>query len=262
MRKYIYILLTVLLAGCEYIPFDQHYIAVGKQPLRSRALLVEFTGRKCSNCPTAAETAHHLLEEYGDSLVVVAMHPEQSAFCQSKKPEYDYTCEAAGYYFEQMGGTASVAFPKGVVNMTSSLLDYAQWATYVQQATTTAAAGTVHIEVESVTDRTLSLQLTASSDQPEKLQLAVWLTEDSIVGPQVQPEGNEIMTYVHNHMLRAEIYKEPAQTEVHFTYDFPETFHNQAIRMEHCTVVAVLMREKDMQVLDVEQKAIIRAQKK
>ena len=72
--------LALLLAGCQVIPEDQQLLPLPNAQPVSNALLIEFTGFLCVNCPTAAEEARHLHEAYPDNLVVVAMHPADNLF--------------------------------------------------------------------------------------------------------------------------------------------------------------------------------------
>lgn len=261
MKKIIYIVLTCLLASCTYIPFDQHYIPVGKQPLRSRALLLEFTGFKCLNCPKAAAEAHALLEEYADSLVVVEIHPSQNGFCETDRPEWDYSSAAGDAIYAQLGGTASTSLPAGVINLATQMMDYAAWQTAVESAVTQPTHRSVHIADLSLADRQLTINYTVTS-LSETLSIAgtqvrLWLTEDSIVGPQRLPDGTTNMEYVHNHVLRDEILLKASEPTAQLQYAIPEQVHGQNVRLEHCHLVAILEDAATSKVLDAEEVAVI-----
>ncbi len=260
MKKYIYILFLLVLSSCTYIPFDQHYIPMGRQPLRSRALLMEFTGFKCLNCPKAAAEAHTLLEEYADSLVVVEIHPSQNGFCETDRPEWDYSCPAGDAIYAQLGGTSGTSLPTGVVNMATSMIEFAAWQTAVESAVLQVNHGSVHIADLSLDERQLTIHYNVISDSESfsiaGTQVRFWLTEDSIVGPQRLPDGSTNMEYVHNHVLRDEMLLKASEPIDQLQYAIPEQVHGQDVKMEHCHVVAILEDVATKKVLDAESVAI------
>ena len=88
--------IALLLVGCQVIPEDQQLLPLPSAKPGSNALLIEFTGFLCVNCPTAAEEAQSLHETYPDNLVVVAMHPADNHFTQTTLPQLsqDLKCAA------------------------------------------------------------------------------------------------------------------------------------------------------------------------
>ena len=71
------LVLGSLLAACEVIPAGERdnviFTPTDSTALQRTSLLIEYSGWQCVNCPTAAEEAHHLKEQYGENLVVVVM---------------------------------------------------------------------------------------------------------------------------------------------------------------------------------------------
>ena len=94
--KYIAIgLMSMLLAACEVIPDGQReevlFTPVDPTAIKRTSLLIEYSGWQCVNCPTAAEEAHRLKEQYGENLVVVVMHPESNPNTRhNNKPALNY----------------------------------------------------------------------------------------------------------------------------------------------------------------------------
>ena len=84
------VLVTGLLAACEVIPAGEHdkviFTPADQTAIKRTSLLIEYSGWQCVNCPTAAEEAHRLKEQYGDNLVVVVMHPESNPNTRHNKP--------------------------------------------------------------------------------------------------------------------------------------------------------------------------------
>ena len=76
------LVLGSLFTACEVIPEDDRITEVftptDPTAIKRTSLLIEYSGWQCVNCPTAAEEAHHLKEQYGENLVVVVMHPESN----------------------------------------------------------------------------------------------------------------------------------------------------------------------------------------
>lgn len=263
MKKLLYILIPLLLASCELIPEDEQLIPVGPLPYRSRTLVTEFTGFLCVNCPNAALAAHELLDLHGDSLVVVEMHPASNTFCQTQKPEYDFTCPAADVYYKHLGGSATTGFPTGVVDFTSGLQDYTAWPALVSASRQKQKQASLSLSVQADTNRSLSVSYSVSATaEPLSLNVLFWLVEDSIVGPQRMPDGSTNMSYVHNHVLRTALTPDPwgiahqAQADdaaLHqLTALAPDSVNGQAVRLSKCAVVAVAL-DAERHVQDVVQ---------
>lgn len=167
--------------SCEVIPENERLIPVETESAGERThVLLEFTGFRCVNCPTAAETAMNLQAVYGERLTVVALHPASNPFTQGK---YDYTCPAADSIYKWMGGDATTPFPAGNLDMKMYegewFVNMSEWATMVYQA---------------MSD-TVVPDLAAA-------ERSYWLVEDSIQGVQAMPDGSVNMEYYHRHVLR------------------------------------------------------------
>ena len=181
MRKLFIYMVILALCSCEVIPEDERLIPVVTESSGQRThVLLEFTGFRCVNCPTAAETALNLQALYGERLTVVALHPASNPFTQGK---YDYTCPAADSIYQWMGGDATTPFPTGNLDMQpyegSWFVNMSEWATMVYQA--------------------MSDTVVPNLDAAE---LSYWLVEDSIQGVQAMPDGTVNMEYYHRHVLR------------------------------------------------------------
>ncbi len=214
---------VVLLTGCEVIhekdrliPFD------GESGGTRKHVLIEFTGFRCVNCPTAAEKAQLLKEQYGEQLYVVSMHPASNPFTQGK---YDYTCPAADSIYRHMGGEASTPFPTGNINMAkykeSYFIDPSEWATALYQAT----------------------KDTVSTTQLADAQVSYWLIEDSVKGVQAMPDNTVNTEYYHRHVLRSIAHDE------HF--EIQDGWNRTQL-----SVLRVLSDPKDNHILQVYEKKI------
>ena len=181
MRKLFIYMVIVLFCACEVISEDERLIPVDGPSGTRRHVLLEFTGFRCVNCPTAAELAATLQAAYPDQLYVVSLHPASNPFTQGA---YDYTCPAADSIYRFLGGTASTPFPTGNINLSEHdgdrLADMNEWSSWLYE----------QVRAEQKT-------------YPEQdLQRSYWLVEDSVPGVQAMPDGSVNMQYYHRHLLR------------------------------------------------------------
>ena len=195
------------LVGCPVIPENERLIEI---PITVTGdvhphVLIEYTGFRCVNCPLAAEEAHELQQIYGDKLIVVAMHPASNPFTQGL---YDYTCSESDIYYQWMGGTASTPFPTGNIDMlrheNDYFIDYLDWPAQIGERMnhTTDVRIQTTANYDTLT-RDITINTTAYAGEVIDVELVLWLTEDSIAGAQMMPDGTANMEYTHNHVLRA-----------------------------------------------------------
>lgn len=176
-------MIGLILCGCEVIDEKDRLLPVPMPTMSDgRAhVLVEFTGFRCVNCPSAAQTAQALKDIYDERLVVVALHPESNPFTQGT---YDYTCPEADEVYRFMGGTATTPFPTGNIDMQATengyFIDPVEWTAQLR----TVMADTLW-------------------DPNSLYDISYWLVEDSVLGAQAMPDGTVNMHYYHRHVLRA-----------------------------------------------------------
>ena len=215
---YIYMVLVMgLLAACEVIGPGEHnkviFTPTDPSAVKRTSLLIEYSGWQCVNCPTAAEEAHRLKEQYGENLVVVVMHPESNPNTRhNNKPALNYTCPEADSIYIMMGGTNTTPFPTGNVNMLKDetkgyFNDYDKWGTLISQAYASPKPILLTTEASMIDTNVIfvAVDITNLNTQAiEEATLQVWLTEDSVMGSQKKPEGTD-KNYAHNHLMRASI---------------------------------------------------------
>ena len=238
MRKLLVFLVIATLCGCEVISEGDRLIPVETSTSGHRThVLIEYTGFRCVNCPTAAQTAQTLQELYGEQLSVVSLHPASNPFTQGK---YDYTCPAADSLYRLMGGDASTPFPTGNIDFKKSddrwFFDHAEWPAQVSRAMEDTVAPYLHISTQ--TD-SVSRQVTVTAlyELAAEYRLTLWLVEDSVLGVQAMPDGEVNMAYYHRHVLRA-VTDEQMLT-------VPETCD-----LRHCSVLALLIDNLDYHILN------------
>lgn len=257
---------VAMLTACEVIPEDERdfEVFIPKDTttndstqttpviVKRNSLLIEYSGWMCVNCPTAAEVAHQLKEQYGEQLVVVVMHPESNPNTRhNNKPALNYTCPEADSIYIMMGGTSTTAFPTGNINLfkhdtKSYFTDYSMWGKYISQAYSNPKPVIINQEVKGTMDSkdiNIVVDITNHDTKAIEATLQVWLTEDSVMGSQKKPEGTD-KNYAHNHLMRASIsplWGDIMPIEAHTTeqqvyrYTLPEK-----IVKENCNIVALV----------------------
>ena len=257
---------VAMLTACEVIPEDERdfEVFIPKDTttndstqttpviVKRNSLLIEYSGWMCVNCPTAAEVAHQLKEQYGEQLVVVVMHPESNPNTRhNDKPALNYTCPEADSIYIMMGGTSTTAFPTGNINLfkhdtKSYFTDYSMWGKYISQAYSNPKPVIINQEVKGTMDSkdiNIVVDITNHDTKAIEATLQVWLTEDSVMGSQKKPEGTD-KSYAHNHLMRASIsplWGDIMPIEAHMTeqqvyrYPLPEK-----VIKENCNIVALV----------------------
>ena len=202
----IYIFLLLALAACQTIPESERLIPLPAASGERACLLIDFSAWQCVNCPSAAEEAHTLLEQYGDQLIVIEAHPATNGLTKppAKYPEYDYTCPAADSLYIRFGGTNVTPLPTGVVNMKqypdgAYFKPYQEWGTHIYSAM--QSYDSVDITLTYNADEQIAYTVANYSAKAMDCTLYMYLTEDSIISAQKFPDANST-DYVRNHLLR------------------------------------------------------------
>ena len=261
MNRWLYIVLaTMLLTGCEIIPEAERLVPLPMQAdtVGGAHLLIEFTGFRCVNCPTAAATAEQLHQTYGERLVIVSMHPASNPFTQGK---YDYTCEAADVYYKQLGGTASTPFPTGNIDCTPTangyLSDYQEWPSILVERMSHTTS--VHLSAQaSLQNGQVQISTTCYADSSQDAVLHLWLVEDSICGVQATPDSVST-TYYHRHVLR-DVAGEAQGENIHVR-NVPTLLQasmpmSDAYDPKQCAIVVAIADRKDGHILNVTQTSL------
>lgn len=250
------LVLGSLLTACEVIPAGEReeviFTPTDPSAVKRTSLLIEYSGWQCVNCPTAAEEAHHLKEQYGENLVVVVMHPESNPNTRhNNKPALNYTCPEADSIYMMMGGTNTTPFPTGNVNLVKDMTkgyfnDFDKWATNISQAYSTPKPVLIGQEVKGTADSKdiwIAVDITNLDTKAIEATLQVWLTEDSVIGSQKKPSGTD-KNYAHNHLMRASItpiWGDVVPVEAHMTQQvvYEYTLPEKVVK-ENCNIVSLV----------------------
>ena len=280
MKKKIYILtITIIIlaaSACEKI--DKPYLEpVGSQPTPTpgekvkKALLEEYTGHKCPNCPDAIEEAKTLKSIYGEQLILLTIHAGPLAEPDQTGPyTADFTTETGNTLFSVYNpgfvpsGTVNRSTPKAefVGNWEGAIIDILaqpQEADINLETTFDQADSTLEItvDVEFLVDMT---------DTLASYNLCFYINQSGIVAPQLNQDG-EIPDYEHEHMLRdsyggawgQQIAGGSISAGEIFTKEFQINIGSNLLDTANTSVsvIAFLTDANDRRILQAEEKHII-----
>ncbi len=197
-RHLIYIIgiAASIFTACENISEDERFLDVEGVTAQRVVLLEDYTGQACVNCPNAHSEATMLHEQYPENLIIVAMHAGPQAIAAPsglKQQEGDVYADAFGVK----------TYPNGLINRRGGLKDFPSWGAAVYDELQRESTLNLSVNAEIVDGKLIVMtNLLALDALVGKLQL--WLLEDSLVGPQITPNGPQLQ-YVHNHVFRASL---------------------------------------------------------
>ena len=185
-----------------------------------KVLVEDYTGHKCGNCPAAARELRRLDSIYAGKVIPLAVHAGfYSNVTPLSNPAYptDLT-SIAGTDYDNTFGNSAAGNPNGLVsrvgfNTSNFVQQWSSWSSSVYNLDTMRSdfkidlANTYNAGTNQIT---ATVTVTALSTKPTGIySLVVLLTEDSIVGEQIDyslPSGQQYVTnYTFNHVLRTAV---------------------------------------------------------
>lgn len=199
--KQAFCILTMMLTAiaCSEIPEDERLVYV-EPPVVNRAVLIEdFTGQRCVNCPNAIIEIEQLEQQYGkENVIAVGIHSGPLAVWNSDRLTGLRTQVGDTYYdYWQVE-----VEPSGLINRKGGVALQTQWQTMVHNALQQPSPVNLSLTCHSSASDGLSAEVKAVVHQSVSGHLQLWVTEDSIVAPQMMPDGQMNSSFVHNHVLR------------------------------------------------------------
>lgn len=200
-----------LLAACDHIDESDRLIEVkGTTPdepvddkpttVAKNVLLEDFTGQRCSNCPTGTEVIEQLLEAYGERLIAVGIHGGPLGF-KGSATVLGLATDLGDTYFNYWKLEYQ---PVGLIDRHGAV-NYTDWITAVR--TEMALTSGIKMTLDAtLKDGQIAISVTEEcmgSNYSGKLQ--VWVLEDGITALQTMPDGKNNREYVHNHVLRTAV---------------------------------------------------------
>ena len=243
-----------------------------------RALIEDYTGHTCVNCPRAAMITHDLKSQYKDSVVVIAVHAGFYAKPSTSDTVWAYDFRTpAGTEWDNVFKVGAVGNPNGMVNRkgypnNQQVLSPPSWANAVKNT----VAETPLMDLQLITE------YNSAEDKPcihskisflqaftsRSLNISVIITEDSIIQAQKNNDATvgttpSILKYVNTHVMRGAvngIWGTPVQLvaenssfapvvttfKTHFT-----NFNLNTMVPKNCHVIAFVYDTETKEVLQV-----------
>jgi Outer membrane protein Omp28 len=260
MKKYILLLAPAIffLTACKEISpvvtgsMGGEVVVNPVEDQQRQAIIEEFTGVKCVQCPAGSAAIQDLLLAHGERLVAVSIHAGSFA------PPYP----ASLYDFRTAEGTQLInylgqpfGFPSAVVNRKlydnqfDLQLDQGDWAGYIASELEIAPKVRINIEPDFNTgSRELKAKVTLYVDEAisePDVHLSIMITESEIHDVQITPDGS-VPDYTHRHVLRdmltsydgdriTEALSAGAIIEKAFSFAMPAGW-----KEENCEIVAIV----------------------
>jgi len=292
LKKYFFLgsILAFLFASCDKI--EAPYVVIEQKDTTQcpapefpiitshikRVLVEDYTGHFCPNCPRAGVIAHDLIEQYQDTVVVLAVHAGYFAKVNANDPIWAYDFRTvAGTDWDLFFKVGAVGNPNGMVNRkgypNNQVLSPSAWGNAVKNA----VKETPLVDLQIITNfdaakDNLCIHTKTTFLQPitnRNLNISVVITENKIVQAQKNSDplvGStpDILDFEHNHVMRGAVNgiwgspilssSETSSTPIvksfpaHFT-----GFNLNTMAPDNCYVVAFVYDVDTKEVLQVTQ---------
>ena len=277
MKKLSSIIATAFLmfgfASCDVIeePYKKDNNGGGEEPnpevVVKHVLLEDYTGVACVNCPAAGQLALDIQERYNHQVIVLGVHAGSMTSLPPTMPSYiDFTTPEGTEWYTNLGLDVN---PIGTINrkLNGSTYGYnsPDWEDKVASTLQEEALLEMSADIEyNEANRNLKVDVKSEflAELPDTYSLTVCIMEDSIVGMQVTPQGNN-PDYVHRHVFRTtmngawgeEINTEAIAPEQEIVKSYTATL-NEAYNADQCYIIAYVSNSETKEILQVVEKKI------
>ncbi len=274
---------VMLLAGCDIV---ENPVPSGQQSggssetVKRRALLEEYTGHYCINCPVAHIVAAQLKSLYGDELIVVNLHAAanfNSAFiAPQNNPDNSYATDFRTSEGQSYATNYSVVFmPSGKVNRTpfnsSTVLSSASWSSAIAEIVTEDALFDVWVDeiAHDAGANTVSatVKVAVLTDVTGEYKLTTYLLEDHVVDWQYSSLATppDVPNYDHRHVFRKTLDGAWGQVAIAASADVGDTltFTYSSVSLDpawdpaNCELVAYVYDASNNEVMQAAQRKFV-----
>lgn len=226
---------------------SQNYVS--PDPQDKNAMLEEFTGVKCPNCPAGHQVAATILENNPGRAFVIAYHPFNSNYTTPYAGDPDFRRSFGDALYSTPYCGTSRFMPIAFINRekwanNERIQSRTVWENYVTQILTQASP--VNVGISSTYDDAsgqleIAVELFFTSDVNENVRINVALTESGMIAQQSGGGTN----YVHKHVFReafteqwGDLITDPTTSGSYLTFNY--TFDNNTMEydMDKCEVFA------------------------
>lgn len=191
-------------SACSHIDDDERLIYVKPASVARCVLIEDFTGQRCSNCPTATDEIANIQNEYGEeNVIAVGIHSGPLGFA-GNETRLGLMTDTGNEYYNAWGTIDHQ--PMGIVNRKGEPSDYTVWAKLVYDEIQLTTPVTIMLSSDyNSTSNAANINVEVFSSEVLQGKLQLWVTEDSITAMQTMPDGTVDKAYVHNHVFRSAI---------------------------------------------------------
>lgn len=236
------------LTSCDEVKENDRYIDMGEITAKRTVLLEEFTGQKCTNCPSAHESIEKIEEQYGDNLIAVSIHATTLAINEDPNSKISGLKQPEGDEYSQKWGVSTI--PIGVVNRKSGLTDPGAWQGLVREymQNDSPIAITLSATLDETSEKiNIETDIDAGDNITGKLQL--WVVESGIVAVQLLLDGSLNPNYVHNNVFRAAVNGTWGENVTLVTRESQSFAHSIAVKsnwnIDNLSIVAFIYTDTD-----------------
>ncbi len=185
---------------------------ISSNPSQRKAMVEDYTGHKCGNCPAAAQKLFSLESTYPNKIIPIAIHVGYFANTSATYPTDFKTTEGTTY--DGLFGNSAAGLPNGLINRVgfgtgSFIKQWSSWGTEVASIIAIPAKFQIKIKYKYNTGSLLlntSITVKSLTNNTGTYKFVVLLTEDSIIAEQLDyslPNGSQQnLNYQFNHVLR------------------------------------------------------------
>jgi hypothetical protein len=202
------LLVMIMINACDKVEKneDGNYTeGVVLPPDGGTAVLFEFTGWECVNCPRAHREIAKLHEAFGDRFLPISIHAGMFAKPLCNDTCLDFRTSVGNELHDDI--FTPIMYPIGAINgLGSEYLEpsdsWGESALKVMYEKSIASVSIVKTIKKSKIKLTVTVEFTAPSIPKGEYWLGLYLVENGVIGPQ-KDGSEEIEEYEHEHMLRA-----------------------------------------------------------
>ena len=234
------------------------------------ALLEDFTAHQCGNCPSAAIIANDLKEQYGESVVLMAIHAGSLADFNDVDPfSTDWTNDVSELYFSQLDFQAN---PLGRVNRypnQGTILSPSEWGDNIDSQISEQAEVNLQMIVTHESENNhvnIHVNGQYAQDVTGELKLTVLVLESHMIDYQLDYDSSPelIPDSEHNHVLRGPVnaaeglnFSTDAVAGDEVQKDYTYVWENSDWDVNNSSIVAFVYNPQTGEVLNAIEKYIV-----
>ncbi|MFZ1694689.1 MAG: Omp28 family outer membrane lipoprotein [Flavobacteriales bacterium] len=217
---FLFAAIGLLVASCDKVenPIERRdNNGGGGETVKRRALLEEFTGHHCNNCPAAHAVAAQLKNLYGDELIIVSLHAaanfNSSFIATQSNADGSYATDFRTPEGQTYATNYAVTFlPSGMVSRkpynSSTVLSSASWGSAIEEIVNEDALFDVWVSDlqhnAGANTVTATVKVAVLEAVTGEFKLTTYLLEDNVVDWQYNSQATppDVPNYNHRHVFR------------------------------------------------------------